>query len=137
MKKLLLPLFLLFNASSTIAYAYAYSNSPSSSANPPESIEQDQAVPINPNIYGPAKPLSPPQGIIITPNAPTPRPSPNNHATSNQTSTNTPTSPNTQTPTIITPAPNGDMGSPSIEDDTTQDADPESDDVGTTPNQAS
>jgi len=161
MKKLPLSILLMFSSLSTLAHAYAYSNSPASTANPPESIEQDQAVPTNPNIYGPAKPLNPPQGTIITPSAPIPAPTQNTDTKTNlnQTSaitpqaksmfismsnttdspTNADTKSSTETPNqdISTPTPNADTSSSAVEGDTTHDPDPESDDTGTTPNQAS
>ena len=51
------------------AHAFTYSNTPASTVYPPDTIEQDPNVPITPNIYGPATPLSkaPPQGTIVTP----------------------------------------------------------------------
>lgn len=53
------------------AHAYNYGATPTGAANPPEIISQDPNIPSNPNIYGPAKPLSkePPPGTVAMPGA--------------------------------------------------------------------
>lgn len=148
-------LLLLFGLSAVVHADYT---SPASSANPPETIEQDPSVPSNPNIYAPAKPVViPPSTTIITPSAPTlppPAPSiPNNpqqpaammqQSTSskiNMQTTNTQTEPSDSStntkPTDVPTDSKNNTNKGCMDSDTSHDPDPEAEDVGTAPNQAS
>lgn len=164
MKNVTRTLLFIFCALSTLAHADY--TSPASSANPPESIGQDPSVPSNPNIYPPAKPIAPPSGTLITPTTPTPAPMPStpnttqpsamnqqptmnkvtmqNTETSNtqagcsDASTNTkPADASTNNKNSTPPSTENDNKTDSMDGSTIHDPDPEAEDVGTAPNQAS
>lgn len=61
-----------------VSMADPTTDSPTNSANPPQSMSQDDNVPTKPNIYGPQQPLSkqPPKGTIVVPAEPPSPPAP-------------------------------------------------------------
>ena len=71
MKKHTLLLAILLCTPPGVYALYEYNNTPASTANPPETMEEDPNIPITPNIYGPTTPLSKqtPPGTVVSPNS--------------------------------------------------------------------